>query len=121
MADEAFALGGELRSPTSTSAKILDAATGVNANAIYPDTDSRPGVRRFRAGGRRRTDLDRRARSPCDLGDKDHRPAHRRPRPGPAVPGTPDPVKDADEVVAFFKEYAASSRDQGRLRRRQPA
>ena len=36
----------------------------------------------------------------------------------PLAPGTKDPVKDADEVVAFAKEQRPAGRDQGRLRRR---
>ena len=38
----------------------------------------------------------------------------------PLAPGTKDPVKDADEIVAFAKEQRPAGRHQGRLRRRRP-
>ena len=108
LADEAFALGGQTSAESYlVFEKILDAAAKSGANAIHPgygflseNADFAQAV--IDAG------LIWIGPSPQairDLGDKvtaRHIAARAQ---APLVPGTPDPVKDADEVVAFAREY----------------
>ena len=108
LADEAFALGGQTSAESYLDfGKILDAAAKSGANAIHPgygflseNADFAQAV--IDAG------LIWIGPSPQairDLGDKvtaRHIAARAQ---APLVPGTPDPVKDADEVVAFAREY----------------
>jgi acetyl-CoA/propionyl-CoA carboxylase biotin carboxyl carrier protein len=108
LADEAFALGGQTSAESYLDfGKILDAAAKSGANAIHPgygflseNADFAQAV--IDAG------LIWIGPSPQairDLGDKvtaRHIAARAN---APLVPGTPDPVKDADEVVAFAREY----------------
>jgi acetyl-CoA/propionyl-CoA carboxylase biotin carboxyl carrier protein len=108
LADEAFALGGQTSAESYlVFEKILDAAAKSGANAIHPgygflseNADFAQAV--IDAG------LIWIGPSPQairDLGDKvtaRHIAARAN---APLVPGTPDPVKDADEVVAFAKEH----------------
>ncbi len=108
LADEAFALGGQTSAESYLDfGKILDAAAKSGADAIHPgygflseNADFAQAV--IDAG------LIWIGPSPQairDLGDKvtaRHIAARAK---APLVPGTPDPVKDADEVVAFAKEY----------------
>src|SRR6185503_3720563 len=108
LADEAFALGGQ----TSTESylvfeKILGAAEKSGANAIHPgygflseNSDFSQAV--IDAG---LIWIGPSPQSIRDLGDKvtaRHIAARAK---APLVPGTPDPVKNADEVVAFANEY----------------
>jgi acetyl-CoA/propionyl-CoA carboxylase, biotin carboxylase, biotin carboxyl carrier protein len=108
LADEAFALGGQ----TSVESylvfnKILEAAEKSGANAIHPgygflseNADFAQAV--IDAG---LIWIGPSPQSIRDLGDKvtaRHIAARAQ---APLVPGTADPVKDADEVVAFAKEY----------------
>jgi len=108
LADEAFALGGQTSAESYLDfGKILDAAAKSGADAIHPgygflseNADFAQAV--IDAG------LIWIGPSPQairDLGDKvtaRHIAARAN---APLVPGTPDPVKDADEVVAFAREY----------------
>jgi acetyl-CoA/propionyl-CoA carboxylase biotin carboxyl carrier protein len=108
LADEAFALGGQTSAESYLDfGKLLDAAAKSGANAIHPgygflseNADFAQAV--IDAG------LIWIGPSPQairDLGDKvtaRHIAARAN---APLVPGTPDPVKNADEVVAFAREY----------------
>ena len=108
LADEAFALGGQTSAESYLDfAKILDAAAKSGANAIHPgygflaeNADFAQAV--IDAG---LIWIGPSPQSIRDLGDKvtaRHIAARAQ---APLVPGTPDPVKDADEVVAFANEY----------------
>ncbi|BBX74625.1 acetyl/propionyl/methylcrotonyl-CoA carboxylase subunit alpha [Mycobacterium shinjukuense] len=108
LADEAFALGGQTSAESYLDfEKILDAAAKSGANAIHPgygflaeNADFAQAV--IDAG---LIWIGPSPQSIRDLGDKvtaRHIAARAQ---APLVPGTPDPVKDADEVVAFAKEY----------------
>ncbi|HYP92760.1 MAG TPA: acetyl/propionyl/methylcrotonyl-CoA carboxylase subunit alpha [Mycobacterium sp.] len=108
MADEAYALGGSTPGESYLdSAKLLDVATRAGADAVHPgygflseNADFAQAV--IDAG---LIWIGPSPQSIRDLGDKvtaRHIAARAK---APLVPGTPDPVKDADEVVAFAKEY----------------
>jgi acetyl-CoA/propionyl-CoA carboxylase, biotin carboxylase, biotin carboxyl carrier protein len=108
LADEAFALGGQTAAESYlVFDKILEAAAKSGANAIHPgygflseNADFAQAV--IDAG---LIWIGPSPQSIRDLGDKvtaRHIAARAQ---APLVPGTPDPVKDADEVVAFAKEY----------------
>src|SRR5215475_10826228 len=108
LADEAFALGGQTSAESYLDfGKLLDAAEKSGANAIHPgygflseNADFAQAV--IDAG---LIWIGPSPQSIRDLGDKvtaRHIAARAQ---APLVPGTPDPVKNADEVVAFAKEY----------------
>jgi acetyl-CoA/propionyl-CoA/long-chain acyl-CoA carboxylase, biotin carboxylase, biotin carboxyl carrier protein len=108
LADEAFALGGQTSAESYlVFGKVLEAAEKSGANAIHPgygflseNADFAQAV--IDAG---LIWIGPSPQSIRDLGDKvtaRHIAARAQ---APLVPGTPDPVKDADEVVAFAKEY----------------
>jgi len=108
LADEAFALGGQTSAESYLDVgKLLDAAAKSGANAIHPgygflaeNADFAQAV--IDAG---LIWIGPSPQSIRDLGDKvtaRHIAARAQ---APLVPGTADPVKDADEVVAFAKEY----------------
>ena len=108
LADEAFALGGQTSAESYLDfGKILDAAAKSGADAIHPgygflseNADFAQAV--IDAG---LIWIGPSPQSIRDLGDKvtaRHIAARAK---APLVPGTPDPVKDADEVVAFAEEY----------------
>lgn len=108
LADEAFALGGQTSAESYLDfGKLLDAARKSGANAIHPgygflseNADFAQAV--IDAG---LIWIGPSPQSIRDLGDKvtaRHIAARAQ---APLVPGTPDPVKDADEVVAFAEEY----------------
>ena len=108
LADEAFALGGQTSAESYLDfGKLLDAAAKSGANAIHPgygflseNADFAQAV--IDAG---LIWIGPSPQSIRDLGDKvtaRHIAARAQ---APLVPGTPDPVKDADEVVAFAQEY----------------
>src|ERR1700754_1821896 len=108
LADEAFALGGQTSAESYLDfGKLLEAAEKSGANAIHPgygflseNADFAQAV--IDAG---LIWIGPSPQSIRDLGDKvtaRHIAARAQ---APLVPGTPDPVKDADEVVAFAKEY----------------
>lgn len=108
LADEAFALGGQTSAESYLDfGKLLDAAAKSGANAIHPgygflseNADFAQAV--IDAG------LIWIGPSPQairDLGDKVTARHIAGRANAPLVPGTPDPVKNADEVVAFAREY----------------
>src|SRR5246127_4567945 len=108
LADEAFALGGQTSAESYlVFEKILDAAAKSGANAIHPgygflseNADFAQAV--IDAG---LIWIGPSPQSIRDLGDKvtaRHIAARAQ---APLVPGTPDPVKGADEVVAFAREH----------------
>ncbi|MFM8599101.1 MAG: biotin carboxylase N-terminal domain-containing protein [Mycobacterium sp.] len=108
LADEAFALGGQTSAESYLDfGKILDAAAKSGADAIHPgygflseNADFAQAV--IDAG---LTWIGPSPQSIRDLGDKvtaRHIAARAQ---APLVPGTSEPVADADEVVAFAKEY----------------
>ncbi|MGB9252466.1 MAG: acetyl/propionyl/methylcrotonyl-CoA carboxylase subunit alpha [Mycobacterium sp.] len=108
LADEAFALGGQTSAESYLDfGKLLEAAEKSGANAIHPgygflseNADFAQAV--IDAG---LIWIGPSPQSIRDLGDKvtaRHIAARAQ---APLVPGTPEPVKDADEVVAFAKEY----------------
>ncbi len=108
LADEAFALGGQTSAESYLDfGKILAAAEKSGADAIHPgygflseNADFAQAV--IDAG---LIWIGPSPQSIRDLGDKvtaRHIAARAK---APLVPGTPDPVADADEVVAFAKEY----------------
>ena len=108
LADEAFALGGQTSAESYLDfAKILDAAAKSGANAIHPgygflseNADFAQAV--IDAG---LIWIGPSPQSIRDLGDKvtaRHIAARAQ---APLVPGTPDPVKNADEIVAFAREF----------------
>jgi acetyl-CoA/propionyl-CoA carboxylase biotin carboxyl carrier protein len=108
LADEAFALGGSNSADSYLNVeKILDAARKSGANAIHPgygflseNADFAQAV--IDAG---LIWIGPSPQSIRDLGDK-VTARHIAQRAGaPQVPGTPDPVKNADEVVAFAEQY----------------
>ncbi len=108
LADEAFALGGQTSAESYLDfGKILDAAEKSGSNAIHPgygflseNADFAQAV--IDAG---LIWIGPSPQSIRDLGDKvtaRHIAARAQ---APLVPGTPDPVKNAEEVVAFAQEY----------------
>ena len=108
LADEAFALGGQTSAESYLDfGKILDAAAKSGANAIHPGYGF---LAENAAFAQAVIDagliwIGPSPQSIRDLGDKvtaRHIAARAQ---APLVPGTPDPVKNADEVVAFAKEY----------------
>ena len=108
LADEAFALGGQTSAESYlVFDKMLDAAAKSGANAIHPgygflseNADFAQAV--IDAG---LIWIGPSPQSIRDLGDKVTARHIAARAEAPLVPGTPDPVKDADEVVAFAKEY----------------
>ncbi|WP_078288263.1 acetyl/propionyl/methylcrotonyl-CoA carboxylase subunit alpha [Mycobacterium sp. D16R24] len=108
LADEAFGIGGNTAAESYLDfGKILEAAEKSGANAIHPgygflseNADFAQAV--IDAG---LIWIGPSPQSIRDLGDKvtaRHIAARAQ---APLVPGTADPVKDADEVVAFAKEH----------------
>jgi len=108
MADEAFALGGTTPGDSYLAIeKVIDAARRSGADAVHPgygflseNSDFAQAV--LDAG---LTWIGPSPQSIIDLGDK-VAARHIATRAGaPLVPGTTDPVADADEVVAFAREH----------------
>ncbi|QUR66594.1 acetyl/propionyl/methylcrotonyl-CoA carboxylase subunit alpha [Mycobacterium spongiae] len=108
LADEAFALGGQTSAESYLDfEKLLDAAAKSGANAVHPgygflseNADFAQAV--IDAG---LIWIGPSPQSIRDLGDKvtaRHIAARAQ---APLVPGTPDPVNNADEVVAFANEH----------------
>jgi len=108
LADEAFALGGQTGADSYLNIpKLIDAAAKAGADAIHPGYGFLSENAEF-AQAVIDADLVWIGPSPQsirDLGDK-VTARHIATRAGaPLVPGTNDPAADADEVVAFAKEY----------------
>ena len=108
MADEAYALGG---SPAGESfpnvAKLLDVARRANADAVHPGYGFLSENADFAQAV---TDADLTWIGPPpqairDLGDKVTARHIARRAGAPLVPGTQEPVKGADEVIAFADEH----------------
>ncbi|WP_315770300.1 acetyl/propionyl/methylcrotonyl-CoA carboxylase subunit alpha [Rhodococcoides kroppenstedtii] len=108
LADEAFALGGQTSAESYLDiAKIVDAATRSGADAVHPgygflseNADFAQAV--IDAG---LIWIGPSPQSIRDLGDKvtaRHIAARAK---APSVPGTSEPVKDADEILAFADEH----------------
>mgnify|MGYP000267010767 FL=1 len=108
LADEAFALGGQTSAESYLDfGKLLDAAAKSGANAVHPgygflseNADFAQAV--LDAG---LIWIGPSPQSIRDLGDKVTARHIAARAEAPLVPGTPDPVKDADEVVAFAQQY----------------
>jgi acetyl-CoA/propionyl-CoA carboxylase biotin carboxyl carrier protein len=108
LADEAFALGGQTSAESYLDfGKLLEAAEKSGANAVHPgygflseNADFAQAV--LDAG---LIWIGPSPQSIRDLGDKVTARHIAAKAQAPLVPGTPDPVKNADEVVAFAKEY----------------
>jgi acetyl-CoA/propionyl-CoA carboxylase biotin carboxyl carrier protein len=108
LADEAFALGGQTSAESYlVFEKILDAAQKSGANAIHPgygflseNADFAQAV--LDAG---LIWIGPSPQSIRDLGDKVTARHIAAKAQAPLVPGTAEPVKDADEIVAFAKEF----------------
>ncbi len=108
LADEAYALGGDMSADTYLRIdKLLDVAARSGADAVHPgygflaeNADFAEAVEK--AG---LTWIGPTPQAIRDLGDK-VTARHIAQRAGaPLVPGTADPVADADEIVAFAREY----------------
>src|ERR1700738_3522757 len=107
LADEAFSLGGQTSAESYLAiAKLLDAAATSGANAIHPGygflSENAEFAQAVIDAGL--IWIGPSPQSIRDLGDKvtaRHIAARAQ---APLVPGTPDPVKNADEVVALAKE-----------------
>src|SRR5436190_3427292 len=108
LADEAFALGGQTSAESYLDfAKLLDAAQKSGANAIHPGYGFLSENADF-AQAVLDADLIWIGPSPQsirDLGDKVTARHIAAKADAPLVPGTSEPVKDADEIVAFAKEH----------------
>src|SRR5687767_11219191 len=108
MADEAYALEGETAAETYLRIdKLLDVAARSGADAIHPGygflSENADFAQAVQDAGL--TWIGPTPQAIRDLGDK-VTARHIAQRAGaPLVPGTPEPVKGADEIVAFAREH----------------
>ena len=108
LADEAFALGGQTSAESYLDfAKILDAAAKSGANAIHPGYGFLSENADFAQAviDANLIWIGPSPQSIRDLGDKVTARHIAAKADAPLVPGTSEPVKDADEIVAFAKEF----------------
>ena len=108
MADEAFALGGQTSAESYlVFDKILDAAKKSGANAIHPGYGflSENGDFAEAVENAGLIWIGPSPESIRSLGDKVTARHIAMQADAPMAPGTKEPVKDADEVVAFAEEY----------------
>jgi acetyl-CoA/propionyl-CoA carboxylase, biotin carboxylase, biotin carboxyl carrier protein len=108
LADQAFALGGETAAESYLDVeKLINAARETGANAVHPGYGFLSENADF-AQAVIDADLIWIGPSPQairDLGDKVTARKIAERAGAPRVPGTEDPVKDADEVIAFADEH----------------
>ncbi|MCW2640377.1 MAG: acetyl-/propionyl-CoA carboxylase subunit alpha [Dactylosporangium sp.] len=108
LADEAFALGGDSAADTYLRIdKLLDIAAKAGADAVHPGYGFLSENADFAQAviDARLTWIGPTPQAIRDLGDK-VTARHIAQRAGaPLVPGTSDPVEDADEIVAFAQNY----------------
>src|SRR5690349_20632408 len=108
LADEAYALGGETAAETYLQIdKLLDVAARSGANAVHPGygflSENAEFAQAVLDAGR--TWVGPTPQAIRDLGDK-VTARHIAQRAGaPLVAGTPEPVTDADEIIAFAREH----------------
>jgi acetyl-CoA/propionyl-CoA carboxylase biotin carboxyl carrier protein len=108
LADEAYALGGETAAETYLRIdKLLDVAARSGADAVHPGygflSENAEFAQAVLDAGL--TWIGPTPQAIRDLGDK-VTARHIAQRAGaPLVAGTPEPVKDADEIVAFAREH----------------
>ncbi|WP_155374501.1 acetyl/propionyl/methylcrotonyl-CoA carboxylase subunit alpha [Catellatospora vulcania] len=108
IADEAYALGGETSADTYLRIdKLIEVAQRSGADAVHPGygflSENAAFAEAVIEAGL--TWIGPSPQAIRDLGDK-VTARHIAQRAGaPLVPGTPDPVKHADEIVAFAREY----------------
>ena len=108
MADEAFALGGTTSADSYLDiAKVIDAATRSGADAVHPgygflseNADFAQAV--IDAG---LTWIGPPPSAIRELGDKVTARHYAEKVDAPMVPGTPEPVADAEEIIAFAEEH----------------
>ena len=108
LADEAFALGGQTSAESYLDfAKLLDAAAKSGANAIHPGygflSENAEFAQAVIDAGL--IWIGPSPQSIRDLGDKVTARHIAAKAKAPLVPGTPDPVASADEVLAFAQEF----------------
>ncbi|WP_237571639.1 acetyl/propionyl/methylcrotonyl-CoA carboxylase subunit alpha [Mycolicibacterium lacusdiani] len=108
LADEAFALGGQTSAESYlVFEKLLDAAAKSGANAIHPGygflSENAEFAQAVIDAGL--IWIGPSPQSIRDLGDKVTARHIAARAEAPLVPGTSDPVKDADEILEFAKEY----------------
>ncbi|HKT00203.1 MAG TPA: biotin carboxylase N-terminal domain-containing protein [Rugosimonospora sp.] len=108
LADESYALGGDSAADTYLRIdKLIDVATRAGADAVHPGYGFLAENADFAAAviDAGLTWIGPTPQAIRDLGDK-VTARHIAQRAGaPLVPGTPEPVKDAGEIVAFAREY----------------
>ena len=108
LADEAFALGGQTSAESYLDfGKLLDAAAKSGANAIHPGYGFLSENADFAQAviDAKLIWIGPSPQSIRDLGDKVTARHIAAKAKAPLVPGTSEPVKDADEIVAFAKEH----------------
>jgi acetyl-CoA/propionyl-CoA carboxylase biotin carboxyl carrier protein len=108
LADEAYALGGDTPAETYLHvAKLLDVARRAGADAVHPGygflAENADFAEAVLAAGL--TWIGPSPQAIRDLGDKVTARHIARRAGAPLVPGTPEPVAGADEVVAFATEH----------------
>src|SRR5262249_49795174 len=108
LADEAYALGGDTAAESYLRIeKLIDVAARSGADAVHPGYGFLSENATFAQAviDARLTWIGPTPQAIRDLGDK-VTARHIAQRAGaPLVPGTPEPVRDADEIIAFAEQY----------------